>query len=138
VVLLYRSDSLSPYVPVDAIRYPSLPDNTTYARMIDGHAGWGVARPGTPCAANRPNAILPESVPVVYPNPHGRSLTVANPLPFPVRVALHSASGELLNEWTVPADSYVPLVDDFAPGFRFWIFTTDSLYLGATRTIRLP
>jgi spore coat protein CotH len=138
VVLLYRSDSLSPYVPVDAIRYPSLPDNTTYARMIDGHPGWGVARPGTPCAANRPNAILPESVPVVYPNPHGRSLTVANPLPFPVRVALHSASGELLNEWTVPADSYVPLVDDFAPGFRFWIFTTDSLYLGATRTIRLP
>jgi hypothetical protein len=138
VVLLYRPDTLAPYLPVDVLRYPALPEGTTYARLTDGHALWGLARPGTPCAPNEPNAVLPDTVPVVYPNPHGRELTAANPHPFPVRATLHTASGEWLAEWILPAASHVPLIDDFPPGFRVWTYTADGLFLGAERTVRLP
>ncbi len=138
VVLLYRPDTLAPYLPVDVLGYPALPEGTTYARLTDGHALWGLARPGTPCAPNEPNAVLPDTVPVVYPNPHGRELTAANPHPFPVRATLHTASGEWLTEWTLPASSHVPLTDDFPPGIRIWTYTADGLFLGAERTVRLP
>ncbi len=138
VVLLYRPDTLAPYLPVDVLRYPALPEGTTYARLTDGHALWGLARPGTPCAPNEPNAVLPDTVPVVYPNPHGRELTAANPHPFPVHATLHTVSGEWLAEWTLPASSHVPLTDDFPPGFRVWTYTADGLFLGAERTVRLP
>lgn len=138
VVLLYRPDTLAPYLPVDVLGYPALPEGTTYARLTDGHALWGLARPGTPCAPNEPNAVLPDTVPVVYPNPHGRELTAINPHSFPVRATLHTASGEWLAEWTLPASSHVPLTDDFPPGIRIWTYTADDLFLSAERTVRLP
>ena len=138
VVLLYRPDTLAPYLPVDVLGYPALPEGTTYARLTDGHALWGLARPGTPCAPNEPNAVLPDTVPVVYPNPHGRELTAINPHSFPVRATLHTASGEWLAEWTLPASSHVPLTDDFPPGIRIWTYTANDLFLSAERTVRLP
>lgn len=138
VVLLYRPDTLAPYLPVDVLGYPALPEGITYARLTDGHALWGLARPGTPCAPNEPNAVLPDTVPVVYPNPHGRELTAINPHSFPVRATLHTASGEWLAEWTLPASSHVPLTDDFPPGIRIWTYTADELFLSAERTVRLP
>lgn len=153
VSLLYRPDTTAPFVPVDALRYPDLTAPTsnnstngangtntppTYARLTDGHPIWGFSTPGTPCAPNQPRTTTPDAAPVLSPNPHGTALALTNPHPVPITARAHTATGQLLGEWTVPANTTLPLTDAHAPGLRVWTFTAHTLYLQADRTLKVP
>lgn len=138
LVLLYRQDSITPYLPVDAQHFPSVPANSSFARMTDGHPVWGFTSPPTPCAPNRPRTTTPADAPLLSPNPHGTSLSLFNPHPTPLTVRAHTATGQLLGQWTVPALTTLPLTDSHAPGLRIWTFTADGLYLQALRTLKVP
>jgi hypothetical protein len=138
VVLLRRADSTAPYVPVDRLRYPALPSNTTFARLSDGFPIWGFSAPGTPCAPNKPKSAAPQELPKIYPNPHQSEFTLHNPYTLPLKVQQFSPSGERLEVWTLPPSSSTTLTDRHAPGLRVWWFEVDGVFLPAVRSIKLP
>lgn len=138
VVLLRRADSTAPYVPVDRLRYPALPGNTTFARLSDGFPIWGFSAPGTPCAPNKPKSAAPQELPTIYPIPHQSEFTLHNPYTLPLKVQQFSPSGERLEVWTLPPSSSTTLTDRHAPGLRVWWFEVGGVFLPATRSIKLP